>query len=112
MKFFIPRTGPDNVEAFYGGIRRFLAEQWGFQPSARRVHRIVYMAKGSRTEVAVGKQIAGTGHETVYAIFESPDAYLICTPTHGVAGLPPTIVKRKDVVEVADFEPLEARQAV
>jgi hypothetical protein len=101
--------GPENCEVFYLGIRTFLANEWGFPLTARRVHKLSYTSKGQRQDVAVGKQI-GTEHETVFAIFETSNLYLICTPKQGVAGLPPVKVKRKDVVELVDFDPVEAQQ--
>lgn len=109
MKFFIPRMGPENAEEFYAGIRRFLAEEWGFPVTPRRVQRLAYTLKGQRQDIAVGKQI-GKEHETVFAIFETPKAYLICTPQRGVTGLPPVEVKRKDVIELAEFDAAEAQQ--
>jgi hypothetical protein len=107
MKFFIPRIGPDNAEVFYSGMRSFLVDEWGFPLTPRRVQRLTYTSKGQRHDVAVGKQLPA-GHETVYAIFETPELYLICTPQHGIAGLPPVQVKRKDTIEVADFDAGEA----
>ena len=109
MKFFIPRMGLENAEAFYSGIRTFLADEWGFPVTPRRVQRLTYTNKGQRQDVTVGK-LLGAGHETVFAIFETPEAYLICTPQHGVTGLPPVQVKRKDVIELSDFDAAEAQQ--
>ena len=109
MKFFIPRLGPDNAEVFYTGIRNGLADDFGFRLTARRVQRLSYTIKDQRQDAVVGKQI-GTAHETVFAIFETSDAYLICTPQQGMTGTPPMRVKRKDVVELADFDPAEAQQ--
>jgi len=59
----------------------------------------------------VGKQI-GTAHETVFAILETSKAYLICTPHRGIGGQAPMIVRRKDAIEVTDFDALEAQQPV
>ena len=109
MKFFIPNMGPENAEVFYAGIRTFLAEDFGFPLTPRRVQRLSYTSKGQRQDVAVGRQIAAS-HETVFAILETPQAYLICTPQRGVAGQPPVQVKRKDVIELVDFDPIEAQQ--
>jgi len=110
MQFFIPKMGPDNAEVFYAGIRTFLADQLGFSLTPRRVHRLSYTSNGQRQDVAVGKQI-GTAHETVFAILETPQSYLICTPQHGVTGLPPVQVKRKDVIELADFDSEQVQQS-
>ncbi|MHC5211947.1 MAG: hypothetical protein ACYTG2_14600 [Planctomycetota bacterium] len=108
MKFFIPSMGPGNAEAFYTGICSFVREQWGHEPTERRVHRVAYTHKGERVEVQVGKQL-GSDHETIFAILEVPDAYLVCTPRHGVAANPPFVIKREHVLEVFDFEaPQEA----
>jgi hypothetical protein len=109
MKFFIPKMGPENAEVFYAGIRTFLAEQLGFPLTDRRVQRLSYTNKGQRHEAVVGRQLQ-TGHETVFAILETPQAYLICTPRQGVAGQLPVVVKRKDVVELVDFDSAEAQQ--
>jgi hypothetical protein len=109
MKFFIPSMGPENAEVVYLGIRTFLANEWGFPLTARRVHKLSYTSKGQRQDVTVGRQI-GTEHETVFAIFETPNLYLICTPKQGVSGRSPVKVKRKDVVELVDFDPVEAQQ--
>lgn len=109
MRFFMPRMGPDNAEVFYTGLRTFLADQWGFVLTTRRVQKLIYTSKGQRQDAVVGKQI-GTGYETVFAIFETPEAYLVCTPKHGVTGLPPVQVKRKDVIELTDFDAAEAQQ--
>jgi hypothetical protein len=103
MKFFIPSMGPGNAEAFYKGIRTFVADSWGHEPTERRVYMVAYTLGGERVEVQVGKQ-HGKGFETIYAILEVPDAYLVCTPKHGVAASPPFKVKRTDVLEVVDFE--------
>lgn len=109
MKFFIPRMGPENAEVFYAGIRTFLEDQLGFPLTARRVHRLSYTRNGERHEVAVGKQLA-TGTEMVFAILETPQAYLVCTPKQGVTGQAPLKIKRKDVVELVDFDAAEAQQ--
>jgi hypothetical protein len=103
MKFFIPSMGPGNAEAFYQGIRTFVAGQWGHEPTERRVFRLAYTDRGERVESQVGRQ-QGSDHETIYAILEAPDAYLVCTPQHGVAALAPYVIPRKHVVEVVDFE--------
>ena len=107
MKFFIPTLGPDNTEVYYSGIRAFLTGELGYQLTPRRVHKLSYEAKGQRQDVAVGKQI-GTAHETVFAILETPKAYLICTPQRGIGGQAPLVVKRRGAIEVVDFDPLEA----
>jgi hypothetical protein len=109
MKFFIPTLGPDNTEVYYSGIRSYLTDELGFQLTPRRVHKLSYHAKDQRQDVTVGKQI-GTAHETVFAILETPKAYLICTPQRGIGGQAPLVVKRKDAFEVVDFDPLEAQQ--
>ena len=109
MKFFIPTLGPDNTEVYYSSIRAFLTDELGHRLTPRRVYKLSYDAKGQRQDVAVGKQI-GTAHETVFAILETPKAYLICTPHHGIGGQAPVIVKRRDAVEVIDFDPAEASQ--
>jgi hypothetical protein len=103
MKFFIPNMGPGNAEAFYKGIRSFVHDQWGHEPTERRVHKVAYTRRGERLELQVGKQL-GSDHETIFAILEVPEAYLFCTPKHGVAANPPFVVKRVDVLEVFDFE--------
>ena len=109
MRFFIPRIGPENAEVFYTGIRAVLADEWGYLLTARRVHRLSYTSNGQRQDAVVGKQI-GSGHQTVFAIFETSDAYLVCTPQHGVTSGQPVLVKRKHVVELIDFDPAEAQQ--
>lgn len=109
MKFYIPSMGPENTEVFYAGIRTFLANEWGFKLTPRRVQKLSHTSKGQRHDVAVGKRI-GTGPEIVFAIFETNNLYLICTPRQGISGLPPVKVKRKDVVEAVDFDPIESQQ--
>jgi hypothetical protein len=103
MKFFIPSMGPGNAEAFYQGIRSFVREQWGHDPTERRVFKVTYTHRGERAEAQVGRQ-QGKEHETIYAILETPEAYLICTPQHGVAANAPFEVSRAHVVDVLDFE--------
>ena len=103
MRFFIPMMGPDNAEAIYQGIRSFMTDNWRHRLSDRRIHQI----KGPSGEISVGKQY-GPERETVYAIFETPDKYLVCTPRHGVSDGAPLVVKRKEVSEVVDFESLIA----
>jgi hypothetical protein len=103
MKFFIPSMGPGNAEAFYQGIRTFVANQFGHQPTERRVYRVSYTHRGDRVDSQVGKQ-QGSDHETIYAILEASDSYRVCTPQHGVAALAPYVIPRKSVVEVVDFE--------
>jgi len=81
MKFFIPSMGPENAEVVYLGIRTFLANEWGFPLTARRVHKLSYTSKGQRQDVTVGRQI-GTDHETVFAIFETlqdQPTQILCT---------------------------------
>jgi len=109
MKFYIPSMGPENADVVYAGIRAFLANEWGFRLTPRRVQKLSYTTKGQRQDIAVGRQM-GTDHETVFAIFETPSLYLICTPKQGVAGRPPVKVKRKDVTEIVDFDAAEAEQ--
>ena len=107
MKFFIPNLGPDSTEIYYAGIRSFLAGDLGLKLTPRRVQKLSYNAKGKRHDVAVGKQLSA--HEVVFAILETNNAYLICTPHRGIGGEGPIKVKRKDAVEVVDFDPVEVQ---
>ena len=108
MKFFIPNLGPDSTEVYYAGIRSFLAGDLGLKLTPRRVHKLSYNAKGQRHDVTVGRQLSA--HEVVFAILETNNAFLICTPQRGIGGESPIKVKRKDVIEVVDFDPIEAQQ--
>jgi hypothetical protein len=109
MKFFIPRVGPDSTEVFYLGLRTGLAHAFGFRLTDRRIQQLSYTSKGQRQDAVVGKQLRNE-LETVYAIFESSEAYLILTPQHGITGQLPLQIKPKDVVEVTDFDAAEAKQ--
>jgi hypothetical protein len=73
------------------------------------VHKLSYTVKGQRHEVQVGKPV-GTVHEIAFAILETSRGYVVCTPQRGIGGQAPVLVKRRDVVDVGDFDPIESQQ--
>jgi hypothetical protein len=59
--------------------------------------------KVGRTKIDVGKRMEDGKGETVVAIFEIKDWYLVCTKSWGALKGHPQCVSEVDVVEVVEF---------
>lgn len=100
--FFIPfADSAETADKVYGTIRATMAKEV-FQPTERRVYRVVYQHSGRDLIATVGeKDIDG---ETVIAILEAYNPgpiYMICTPNRGVVRGDPILAG--DVFAVVDF---------
>ncbi|WP_298123338.1 hypothetical protein [Brevundimonas sp.] len=100
--FFIPfADSAETADEVYATIRATMAKE-AFQPTERRVYRVMYQHNGRDLIATVGeKDIDG---ETVIAILEGYNPgpiYMICTPTRGVVRGDPILAG--DILAVVDF---------
>jgi hypothetical protein len=103
VEFFIPWTRtPEHAESVWGGTRRLVQENLGFEISERRIFRLRYVHEGETLTAEVGQEEPGaTG--PVLMIFDS-NPYLVCTPHRGVFSGTPIPVERESVVEIVEFD--------
>lgn len=105
--FFVPfADSAETADEVYATIRTTMARE-AFQPTERRVCRVVYQHNGRDLIATVGeKDVDG---ETVIAILEAYNPgpiYMICTPNRGVVRGDPILAG--DVLTVVDFSQKEA----
>ena len=106
VKFFIPKPYANTEkEAHHAHLcmRNFARRSTGLDTTDRKVYQIQFVQDGDLYEARVGRPEYGSG-ETVVAILEADDEYLICTPTQGGYRGKPVVVAKDETVAVQDFE--------
>ena len=104
MNFFIPSTkDPQEAEKVYEILKKKLAKQHGYETDAGRFYEIEYEENGMQMTNTVGKMDLTIG-ETVVAILQAGDRYLICTPSRGLLRGHPLVIGDWSVVRVEPFD--------
>jgi hypothetical protein len=104
MHFFFPKTSdPAEANKFYEASRTFCEQQTGWQITKRLIYAIRYRHNGHEYLAQVGDLDNTDG--LVTCIFETSQAFLVCTPKRGVLRGEPMIVGRSDISDIEDFEP-------
>ena len=104
MNFFIPKTS-DSAEAtkIYEASRTFCEQQTGWPTTKRLIYSVRYRHNGHQHLAQVGDLDNTDG--LVICIFETLQAFLVCTPNRGVLRGEPILVGRSAVSYIEDFEP-------
>ncbi|WP_128545181.1 hypothetical protein [Larkinella soli] len=103
MKFFVPGTKDEKeAENVYSILRKNMVKK-GYQPNDSRIYEIEFDDNGMRLTETVGKPSSSAG-ESVVAIFNSGDLYLICTTNRGVLRGLPMLAGEWAIVRVETFE--------
>jgi len=111
VKFFIPQPYADTQKQARHArlcMRNFARKSTGLDTTDRKIYRIEYIHDGNHHDVRVGKPEYDSG-ETVLAILEANDEYLICTPTQGGCRGKPIAMAKENTGAVQDFEGQTAR---
>jgi hypothetical protein len=103
MKFFVPATkNPEEAEKVHGILRKAMLKH-RYETTDLRIYSITFDDNGMRQTETVGKPSETSG-ETIVAIFQSGDIYLICTNNRGVLRGMPMIAGEWAVTNVELFE--------
>ncbi|MGV3559020.1 hypothetical protein [Larkinella arboricola] len=106
MKFFVPATkNPEEAEKVYGILRKSMLKH-RYETTDQRIYSITFDDNGFSLTETVGKPSETSG-ETIVAIFQSGDLYLICTNNRGVLRGMPMIAGEWAVTNVELFENAE-----
>lgn len=106
MKFFVPATKNDaEAEKVYGILRKSM-QKHRYETTDQRIYSITFDDNGFSLNETVGKPSETSG-ETIVAIFQAGDLYLICTNNRGVLRGMPMIAGEWAVTNVELFEPTE-----
>ena len=111
MKFFIPKPFANTQKQAYHAhlcMRNFARRSAGLDTTERKLYQIQFVQDGDLYEACVGRPEYGSG-ETVVAILEADNEYLVCTPTQGGYRGKPVVVAKDETVAVQDFEGGAAR---
>lgn len=108
MKFFVPfcEDDPIKTEELYNSIKEFAFSIFKWEILDRQVHSLAYFnnARNSKNFTAeVGKASDDNG-ETVFAILETKDSFLICTPNSGVLRGNAMVVSKREVLGQSYFD--------
>lgn len=99
--FFVPAAqDADEAESVWNGTKTFATATTGFSITDRRVFSARYRHNGFDRHATVGEPHY-TNSEPVVAIFESPECFLVCTLSRGVARDMPILIGRP--IDVVDF---------
>lgn len=106
MKFFIPRFEgkPKDAEKILEATRKVCSEQVGFPLSERRIFKMEFTHDGKNFVVEVGQVLRDRVNETVVAILDAGNLYLVCTRNRGVVRGEPYLVGKSSAWDVVDFE--------
>jgi hypothetical protein len=103
MHFFIPRTtDPAEAEKIYEASRTHCEQLTGWPTTKRSIYSVRYRHNGHEHLAQVGDWDNTDG--LVICIFETSQAFLVCTPNRGVLRGEPILVGRSDVSDIEDFE--------
>lgn len=92
VPFFMPRATSDaEAEEGWQTIRNRLPSLGGFPATARRIYSAAYTHNGKRRIAVVGEKDQDLNEEVI-AIFESPQCFMVCTPSRGVFAGPPLLI--------------------
>jgi hypothetical protein len=75
-----------------------------------RIRSITFSDKGKVVEAIVGEREPFEG-EPVFAILESHQTYLVCTPNRGVLRGMPYMIGKHEVSHVEEFDPPQPADA-
>lgn len=103
MRFFVPNASDgQQAQQLYEGARRFCEAQMQWQTTQRKIYSIRYRHDGVEYLAQVGSLDYSEG--LVVCIFETAQAFLVCTPERGVLRGSPIIVGCPDCSDVEEFE--------
>lgn len=104
MKFFIPYTEDEEEAAIvFSGITRLAEEVVGNSAVVAKIAKLNYSFNGTHFEAEVGQKEEISG-EPVIAILKVPNAFLVYTPSRGVAEGTPIYVEGDEVIAFTRFE--------
>lgn len=103
MKFFIPAAqDEEQTERVYQAVKKFMVEQ-GNSISDARIREISFWHNGKKVTEIVGEP-SPTNGETVVAIFDAKNLYLVCTFNRGVACGEPMLAGKHHLIQVEPFD--------
>ena len=103
-RFFVPPLAQGEAEGAYEALREQAEECTGVSSTGRRIEGIECRQMGADVVLRVGESDAGNGR-TVEAIFQlGREAYTVHHSRSGTDESEPTVLRRKDVYSVTDFE--------
>lgn len=103
MQFFIPKAKDDGQAGdLYEGARAFCEQQTGWKTTSRQIYALRYRHDGVEHLAQVGALDSLEG--LVTCIFETAQAYLVCTPERGVIRGFPILVGRTDASDIEEFD--------
>ena len=111
MKFFIPKPYANTQKQAHHAhlcMRNFARRSTGLHTTDRKIYQIEFVHDGDQYDLRVGRPEHDSG-ETVVAILEADNEYLVCTPTQGGYRGKPAVVAKDETVAVQDFEGGAAR---
>jgi len=84
-------------------MRNFSRKSTGLDTTDRKIYRIEFVHDGEHYDLCVGQPEYNSG-ETVIAILDADEEYLICTPTQGGYRGKPIGVAKVKTLTIEDFE--------
>jgi len=104
MKFFLPfakddKMARETIEKIRTNVATFVNQQI----TDRAIYKIEFYHNGKTYSATVGEEFAPL-RESVVAILEAENLYLICTPSRGVLHQGPYLVGLQTAFRIVDFE--------
>ena len=103
MQFFVPKAKDDGqARDLYEGARAFCEQQTGWKTTERRIYALRYRNDGVEHFADVGSLDSSEG--IAVCVFETAQAYLVCTAERGVIRGFPIVVGRSDTSDIEEFD--------
>ncbi len=99
---FVPSPDGALAEKVYDAIKAFAIQTSSGNITNRRIFRLTFRDKDKERRAEVGKSDPIEGN-TVIAILESDNCYMVSTPNRGVHRGEPVMIGRDQVCAVEDF---------
>ncbi len=104
MKFFIPEDlSKEQQDGLYDRMRAFANRTLHSYITDRKIYEITFKHDPEPQVARVG-EVFEPMNETVVAILETTNIYLICTPSRGGRRGMPVLVGKPHTLSVLDFE--------
>lgn len=103
MKFFVPASSNDeHAEHVYNLLKESVTDQVNTILNAR-IREICFWHNGKKITESVG-EISPSNGETVVAIFDAGNLYLVCTYSRGVASGGPLLAGKHHIIYAEPFD--------
>src|SRR5690606_10031461 len=107
MNFFIPTMSEIESENFLNKSILPFIEEYGYKVlKDKKVYSITFTHNGKKITDTVNRR-SFSNNEVVFAILETDELFLVCTPKRGITGGEPMITGKHSIIEVIYFDDLK-----